>query len=316
MKGCAFMIVQVENLIKRYNNMLAIDNLSLDISEGDIFGLLGPNGAGKTTLINSMLGLTKVDSGSIKIFGKDIKHHEMYIKKNIGIVPQEIALYQELTAYENLMFFGRLYGLRGEKLKEAVQSAFEFTGIEGRKNEIVKQYSGGMQRRLNIACAIVHKPKLVIMDEPTVGIDPQSRNQILNSIKVLRDNGAAIIYTSHYMEEVESLCNDVAIMDKGRIIAKGSKEELKDFVYTEEKIIIRLSAVSFTLVNNIKAIKGIKECEVEENLLNITSEKNKVGISSILTIIEQSGVEILSVNIEKPTLESVFITLTGRKIRD
>ena len=310
------MIVQVENLIKRYDNMLAIDNLSLDIREGDIFGLLGPNGAGKTTLINSMLGLTKVDSGSIKIFGKDIKEHEMYVKKNIGIVPQEIALYEDLTAYENLMFFGRLYGLRGESLKEAVESAFEFTAIEGRKNEIVKQYSGGMQRRLNIACAIVHKPKLVIMDEPTVGIDPQSRNQILNSIKVLRDNGSTIIYTSHYMEEVESICNDVAIMDKGRIIAKGSKEELKDFVYTEEKIIIRLSAVSFTLVNNIKAIKGIKECEVEENLLNITSEKNKVGISSILTIIEQSGVEILSVNIEKPTLESVFITLTGRKIRD
>ncbi|WP_029452196.1 ABC transporter ATP-binding protein [Clostridium algidicarnis] len=310
------MIVQVENLIKRYNNMLAIDNLSLDIREGDIFGLLGPNGAGKTTLINSMLGLTKVDSGSIKIFGKDIKDHEMYVKKNIGIVPQEIALYQDLTAYENLMFFGRLYGLRGEKLKEAVESAFEFTAIEGRKNEIVKQYSGGMQRRLNIACAIVHKPKLVIMDEPTVGIDPQSRNQILNSIKMLRDNGATIIYTSHYMEEVESICNDVAIIDKGRVIAKGSKEELKDFVYTEEKIIIRVSAVSFTLVNNIKAIKGIKECEVEENLLNITSEKNKVGISSILTIIEQSGVEILSVNIEKPTLESVFITLTGRKIRD
>jgi len=310
------MIVQVENLIKRYDNMLAIDNLSLDIREGDIFGLLGPNGAGKTTLINSMLGLTKVDSGSIKIFGKEIKEHEMYVKKNIGIVPQEIALYEDLTAYENLMFFGRLYGLRGESLKEAVESAFEFTAIEGRKNEIVKQYSGGMQRRLNIACAIVHKPKLVIMDEPTVGIDPQSRNQILNSIKVLRDNGATIIYTSHYMEEVESICNDVAIMDKGRIIAKGSKEELKDFVYTEEKIIIRLSAVSFTLVNNIKAIKGIKECEVEENLLNITSEKNKVGISSILTIIEQSGVEILGVNIEKPTLESVFITLTGRKIRD
>ncbi|MBU3205056.1 ABC transporter ATP-binding protein [Clostridium algidicarnis] len=310
------MIVQVENLIKRYDNMLAIDNLSLDIREGDIFGLLGPNGAGKTTLINSMLGLTKVDSGSIKIFGKDIKEHEMYVKKNIGIVPQEIALYEDLTAYENLMFFGRLYGLRGKSLKEAVESAFEFTAIEGRKNEIVKQYSGGMQRRLNIACAIVHKPKLVIMDEPTVGIDPQSRNQILNSIKRLRDNGATIIYTSHYMEEVESICNDVAIIDKGRVIAKGSKEELKDFVYTEEKIIIRVSAVSFTLVNNIKAIKGIKECEVEENLLNITSEKNEVGISSILTIIEQSGVEILSVNIEKPTLESVFITLTGRKIRD
>ena len=316
MKGCAFMIVQVENLIKRYNNMLAIDNLSLDISEGDIFGLLGPNGAGKTTLINSMLGLTKVDSGSIKIFGKDIKHHEMYIKKNIGIVPQEIALYQELTAYENLMFFGRLYGLRGEKLKEAVQSAFEFTGIEGRKNEIVKQYSGGMKRRLNIACAIVHKPKLIIMDEPTVGIDPQSRNQILNSVKALKDNGATIIYTSHYMEEVESLCNDVAIMDKGRVIAKGSKEELKDFVYTEEKITISVSSVSFTLVNSIKAIEGIKECEVEESVLNITSEKNKVGISSILTIIEASGAEILGLNIEKPTLESVFLTLTGRKIRD
>ncbi len=316
MKGCAFMIVQVENLIKRYDNMLAIDNLSLDISEGDIFGLLGPNGAGKTTLINSMLGLTKVDSGSIKIFGKDIKNHEMYIKKNIGIVPQEIALYQDLTAYENLMFFGRLYGLRGEKLKEAVQSAFEFTGIEGRKNEIVKQYSGGMKRRLNIACAIVHKPKLIIMDEPTVGIDPQSRNQILNSVKALKDNGATIIYTSHYMEEVESLCNDVAIMDKGRVIAKGSKEELKDFVYTEEKITISVSSVSFTLVNSIKAIEGIKECEVEESVLNITSEKNKVGISSILTIIEASGAEILGLNIEKPTLESVFLTLTGRKIRD
>ncbi|MBU5592556.1 ABC transporter ATP-binding protein [Clostridium sp. MSJ-4] len=310
------MIVEIKNLVKRYGEMLAIDNLNLDIKEGDIFGLLGPNGAGKTTLINSMIGLTKVDSGSVNIFGKNIKDEIMDIKKNLGIVPQEIALYEELTAYENLMFFGRLYDLKGSALKTAAKEALEFTGIWDRKDQIVKEYSGGMKRRLNIACAIIHRPKLIIMDEPTVGIDPQSRNHILNSVKTLREEGATIIYTSHYMEEVESICNNVAILDKGRVIALGSKEELKDFVYTEERINVKIINANFTMVEGIKAIEGIKHCELEGDMLNIIAEKNKISISAVLTIIEESGAEILSFNIEKPTLESVFLTLTGRKLRD
>lgn len=310
------MIVEIKNLVKRYKDYIAVDNLSLSIKEGEIFGLVGPNGAGKTTTINTILGLSKKDSGEVKIFGKSMDKAEAEIKKNIGIVPQSISLFNDLTAYENVAFFGRLYGLRGALLKESVEEALEFTSLLDRKKDYPGKYSGGMQRRLNIACAIVHKPKLIIMDEPTVGIDPQSRNHILNSVRKLNESGSTVIYTSHYMEEIEELCTNITIMDHGKIIATGSKEDLKSLVALEEKITFALSNVNYTMVEQIKKISGVKECVLEDRSLMVISQKNSKNLSRIIDSINSSNSEIVGIDVEKPSLEGVFLTLTGRLLRD
>lgn len=310
------MIVEIKNLVKRYKDFIAVDNLSLSIKEGEIFGLLGPNGAGKTTTINTILGLSKKDSGEVKIFGKSMDKSEGEIKRNTGIVPQNIALFNDLKAYENVEFFGRLYGLRGRLLKERVEEALEFTGLLDRKNDYPLKYSGGMQRRLNIACAIVHKPKLIIMDEPTVGIDPQSRNHILNSVRRMNESGSTVIYTSHYMEEVEELCTDIAIMDHGKVIAKGTKEHLKSLVEKEEKLTVTLSNVNYTMVEQIRKISGVIDCELGDRKLTVTSQNGSKNLSRIIDSINNSNSEILGIDVDKPSLEGVFLTLTGKKLRD
>ena len=310
------MVVEIKNLVKRYKENIAVDNVNLIIKEGEIFGLLGPNGAGKTTTINAIIGLTKVDSGEIKIFNKSMKTSEGEIKKNIGVVPQEIAIFEDLTALENITFFGKLYGLRDGILKSRVEEALNFTGLWDKRKELPSKYSGGMKRRLNIACAIVHQPKLIIMDEPTVGIDPQSRNHILQSVRELNKNGSTIIYTSHYMEEVEELCNYITIMDHGRVIANGTNDELKALVAFEEKVVIDLSSINFTIVDNIKKVSGVKDCTVNGKQMKVISQKNSKNLSKIIDIILEGDSEILSINVEKPTLEGVFLTLTGRSLRD
>lgn len=310
------MIVEVKNLVKRYKDFLAVDNINLDIEEGEIFGLLGPNGAGKSSTINTLIGMTKLDSGEIKIFGMNMKNNEREIKRQIGIVPQDIAVYDELTAYENLCYFGRLYGFRGQELKDKVYKALEFTGLVDRKEDFPKNFSGGMKRRLNIACAIVHSPKLVFMDEPTVGIDPQSRNHILNSIKELNKMGTTIVYTSHYMEEVEEICTRIVIMDHGRIIAKGTKEELKEMVAVDEKIDMEISSVNYSIVEKIKELHGVTDCSLNGNKLMVVSKKQSRVLSRIIDVVTESDSEIITLNVEKPTLESVFLTLTGRTLRD
>lgn len=310
------MVVEINNLVKRYGDFLAVDNVSLSISDGEIFGLLGPNGAGKTTAINCIIGMQKQDKGSIMLFDKSFNGNNSSIKKDIGIVPQDIALYMDLTCYENISFFAKLYGLKDGLLKSRVQEALEFTGLWDRRKDLARKLSGGMKRRLNIACAIVHQPKLIIMDEPTVGIDPQSRNHILQSVKELNKKGSSIIYTSHYMEEVEELCSRIAIMDHGKVIAQGSKDELKAFITVEEKTEIELSSINYILVDNIKQVIGVKECALKGNKLMIISEKNSKNLSRIIDCIITTGVDILSMNIEKPTLETVFLTLTGRTLRD
>lgn len=310
------MIVEIKNLVKRYKDFIAVDNLSLSIKEGEIFGLLGPNGAGKTTTINTLLGLSKKDSGEIKIFGESMDKNEEQIKANIGIVPQNIAVFNDLNAYENVEFFGRLYGLRGNQLKQRIEEALEFTGLLDRKKDYPGQYSGGMQRRLNIACAIVHRPKLIIMDEPTVGIDPQSRNHILDSVRKLNESGSTIIYTSHYMEEIEELCTDITIMDHGKVIAKGTKDELKSLVAIDEKLTLTLSNINYTMVEQIRKISGVKDCIVEDRNLTIISQKGSKNLSRIIDAVTNSDSEILGIDVEKPSLEGVFLTLTGRKLRD
>ena len=224
------MIIEIKDLIKNYKDFKAVDIKELNIKEGESFGFLGPNGAGKTTTISILSGIYSKYSGEVKIFGKNIKSNPVFIKKNLGVVPQDLALIDDLTAEENIKFFGELYGLRGKQLKEAVKETLEFVGLWDRRKDFPPKFSGGMKRRLNIACAIVHKPKLIIFDEPTVGIDPQSRNNILETIKKLNEQGSTIIYTSHYMEEVDAICSDICIIDHGQIIAKGTNDELKALV--------------------------------------------------------------------------------------
>lgn len=308
------MILDIKNLVKRYGEFLAIDNLSLKVKEGEILGLLGPNGAGKTTTINTMLGLLSYDSGEISIFEKNLRTSEKEIKSNIGVVPQNIALYYELTAYENLDLFGRLYGLKGRALTQGIEDALEFTGLKEKRKSKVHTFSGGMKRRLNIACALVHKPKFIIMDEPTVGIDPQSRNYILEAVRKLNENGCTIIYTSHYMEEVDSLCNKIAIMDHGKMIAYGSKDELRDLVSHEDILSVVLDSVSYSIKEELMRIKGVIEVNGDGKNLELVLDKHKNVISEVMEIIARNN-RIVSINMEKPSLERVFLTLTGRNLR-
>jgi len=309
------MLVEVKNLVKRYKDVLAVDNVSLSIEEGEILGLLGPNGAGKTTTINAMIGLTRADSGEIVIFGKNFKDCELEIKRDLGVVPQDIAIFEDLTAYENLCYFGKLYGLKGSLLKERVEEALELTGLLDRKKQYPKKFSNGMKRRLNIACALVHHPKLIIMDEPTVGIDPQSRNHIIQSIKKLNKMGSTIIYISHYMEEIEEICTRIVIMDHGRVIAKGTKEELKALMTSDERVVVELSTANYTLVDNIRKLSGVKDAYVNGNELTVISQKNSKNLNGIIDHVSESS-EIISLNVEQPSLETVFLTLTGRSLRD
>ncbi|MGF7046507.1 ABC-2 type transport system ATP-binding protein [Paenibacillus sp. DS2015] len=306
----------MKDIIKRYKQFLALDHMNFSIEEGEIFGLLGPNGAGKTTIINIMSGLTGYDEGEVRFMGKEISRHEMEVKRELGIVPQDIALFEDLTAEENLDYFGRLYGLRGILLKERIDEALTFTGLSDRRKDRPKGFSGGMKRRLNIACAILHHPKLIIMDEPTVGIDPQSRNHIMQSIRRLNEMGSTIIYTSHYMKEVEEICSRIAIVDHGRIMALGTLEELTALVSTEEKLVIELSSINYTVVDKIKGIPGIRECLIRDNQLDVIGKKGGHHVSRIIQIALEAEVEVLSLTVEKPSLEDVFLTLTGRSLRD
>ncbi len=315
MKGARVMIVEIKDVVKRYGDRVAVDNMTMNVGEGEILGLLGPNGAGKTTLINSIIGITEINSGAIRIFGQVMSQNNYYVKKNIGIVPQNLAIYNEFKAYENVEYFGRLYGLKGQELKDSVRQALEFTGLWERKGEYPKKFSGGMQRRLNIACSIVHKPKLIIMDEPTVGIDPQSRNHILDSVRKLNEMGSTVIYTSHYMEEIEALCSRVVIMDNGRLIAQGTIEELKEYIQDEQIVDIALKNYNFTITEAVKAVQGVKECLVEDRRMKVVLDKNS-SLARIINCIVENGGIITKINMEDASLEDVFLELTGKKLRD
>lgn len=309
------MIVDVRNLIKRYGNKVAVDNMNLGIQKGEILGLLGPNGAGKTTLINSIIGITEIQSGEVNIFGESMKSNPLEIKRRIGVVPQNIALFNEFSAIENVTYFARLYGLKGKELKDSVRQALEFTNLWERRKDSPKKYSGGMQRRLNIACSIVHKPELIIMDEPTVGIDPQSRNHILESIKKLNEMGSTIIYTSHYMEEVEAICTRVVIMDNGRLIAEGTKEKLSEFVQEDQIAEIELNNAGYSVVEAVKAIYGVKDCTLSGSVMTVVFDRNN-SISKVINTVSDKGGIIKKINMQEATLEDVFLALTGKKLRD
>ena len=309
-------IVKIEGLTKKFGDVIAVDNISLTIEEGEIYGLLGPNGAGKSTTINILCGLLAMDKGIIEILGKDIEKNSTYAKQNIGVVPQDIAIYEDLTAYENVKFFASLYGLKGSELKEKVEEALRFVGLLDKKKEYPKSFSGGMKRRLNIACAIAHRPKLIIMDEPTVGIDPQSRNHILQSVKKLNSLGCTIIYTTHYMEEVEAICGNIAIIDHGKVIAQGTKEELKSIVTDVNYVEITVEDLDKVNIEELKAIVGVLQIEVENEKIKIESKKDVTNLDKIILFFTSNNISIKNIESKNPDLESVFLILTGRKLRD
>jgi len=310
-------IVNMEQVTRNFGDLTAVDKMSLKIEQGEIFGLLGPNGAGKSTAINMIIGLLDIGKGKISILGSDVRKESMTTKRNTGIVPQEIAIYEDLTSLENVKFFASLYGIKGKALDEAAMEALEFTGLSDKAKSFPKSFSGGMKRRLNIACAIAHKPRLIIMDEPTVGIDPQSRNHILQSVKKLNELGSTIIYTSHYMEEVEEICTRVAIMDHGKIIALGTVEELENLI--NDKNIVWISVEdSISKVNGdiIKEIPGVESIEIEDNTVKISSAREVSNLDKIITYFTTSGFSIKNVESKTPDLETVFLSLTGRRLRD
>lgn len=309
-------IAVLNDVVKRYDNKLTVDHVNVSIQEGEIFGLLGPNGAGKSTTISMICGLLKIDGGDIVIDGLSVNSHALEVKKKIGLVPQDLALYNTLTAAENVTFFGRLYGLRGKLLKERVAEALQFTGLSDRAKEKPSTFSGGMKRRLNIACAIMHHPKLIIMDEPTVGIDPQSRNHILESVKALNRLGSTVIYTSHYMEEVAAICDRVAILDKGHIIACGTEKELRERVSHEEKIVIKATNITSELINELSLHPRITRVENKEGTVELYLHSSQDELQDILFIFAKYEGVIGSLNIEEPDLETLFLSLTGRTLRD
>ena len=306
--------LEVRNLVKRYSNVLALDNLSLSIKEGEVFGLLGPNGAGKTTFINCILGLTSFDRGEIYIFEKPLNKALKELKWQIGIVPQEIALYSNLTVYENLSFFGSLYNLSGRVLKERIEFALEFVQMQDSMKKQVKNLSGGMKRRVNIAAALLNNPKLLIMDEPTVGIDIFSRKLILESVEKLSGSGITIIYTTHYIEEVDRICTSVAFINKGTIIEYGPKEFLIRKLSNNNIIRIKLGRFKDEAISKIKKINGIEKTSFSENELIITANKSTNLIKDIIEVLLQEQCEIISISYEKPTMEKLYFAVMGYTI--
>ncbi|WP_346929068.1 ABC transporter ATP-binding protein [Clostridium sp.] len=309
-------IIKVKNISKRFNDKLVLDNISYEVKEGEIFGFIGPNGAGKSTLINIMTSLLTPDNGTIEICGYDILTEPIKAKECMGYVPQELALMEDLNAYDNLEFFGALYGLKGKLLKERIAEALKVTGLEETRKQKVKKFSGGMKRRLNIAVSILHHPKVLILDEPTVGVDPQSRNHIFSFIKnICKEWGTTVIYTSHYMEEIEELCKRVFIIDLGKEVSYGDREEIKASVFSNNKVIIETQEISGETIMKLKDVEGIDKVSDKDNVLTLTID-SKFKLASVLSLLEKEKVNIKKISYEEAKLEDVFLSLTGKTLRD
>lgn len=309
-------IIEVKNLTKEYKKIKAVDNLSFDVKEGEILGLLGPNGSGKSTTINCILSLLNYQNGDIKVFGEEMNPDSYSIKSKIGVIFQEVAVFEELTVYENIDYFCGLYISDKVTRSKYVEDAIDFVGLNEFKKFYPKQLSGGLLRRLNIACGIAHKPKLIFLDEPTVAVDPQSRNNILDGIKRLRDNGATILYTTHYMEEVEMLCDRIIILDKGKIIAQGTSDELKSLANIEEKITVEINDIDDKLLDEINNFKNVCDVSLNINVLQITYKKGENNLGELMEYLKNKKVTYNKIFSERPTLNDVFLELTGKELRD
>lgn len=309
-------VVEIENLVKRYQELVALDHFNLTIEEGEIFGLLGPNGSGKTTTINCILALLAFDKGTVRVFGREMRPDSYDLKRQIGVVMQNVAVFQELTVYENIDYFCGLY-IRDKALRrQYVEDAIDFVGLNDFRKFYPKKLSGGLLRRLNIACGIAHKPKLIILDEPTVAVDPQSRNKILEGIQELNRNGATIIYTSHYMEEVEQICTRIAIMDKGKNLAIGTTEELKRMIKKSEIISIDILDLLPAQIAAIRDIKHVYEVTFEHHCLKVLCSGGSHNLPYILNYLQEQNVSFGRVYSELPTLNDVFLEITGKELRD
>ena len=309
-------IVRVAGLTKRYGDLTAVDGVSFEVREGEIFGLLGPNGAGKTTTISMVSCLLEPSGGDVEVDGHSVRTDPGGVKRVLGVVPQEIALYPTLTAIENLRFWGRMYGLSGALLKERVAEALELAGLADRAKDRIEKYSGGMKRRINIAAGVLHHPKLLLMDEPTVGIDPQSRNHIPETVARLNAEGMTVVYTSHYMEEVEHLCDRVAIVDHGKVVACGTKEELRGLVGDMDVVTIAVDESTEAALESVRAVAGVERVERADGSLQVLSRDGGRVLASVLGALADAGARVHSVDVQAPDLESVFLHLTGTSLRD
>lgn len=310
------MIIEVNNLVKRYKELIALDHFRLEVEEGEILGLLGPNGSGKTTAINCMLALLTYDKGDIRIFGKQMKADSYDLKQQIGVVPQNVAVFHELSVEDNINYFCGLYVSDKAKRKTLVDEAIRFVSLEEFRKFRPGKLSGGLLRRLNIACGIAHQPKLIFMDEPTVAVDPQSRNAILEGIRRLNAQGATIVYTSHYMEEVEEICSRIIIIDKGKTIVAGSKEELKAGIMMKEKIEVEQVKLQEQQVQDIQDIANVFSVQYNANVLQVKFTEGKRNLANLLDYFTQENITYGKVYSQQPTLNDVFLEITGKQLRD
>ncbi|QBP41905.1 ABC transporter ATP-binding protein [Paenisporosarcina antarctica] len=304
------LVLDIQHLSKKYGKKTALEDISFSVKAGTCFGLLGPNGAGKSTTMKILTGIVDADNGNVMILGMDSKKHLHSIKQKVGYVPQSITLYEELNAYDNLLFFGQMYGVKGKLLQERITKVLTQTGLLDRAKDKVKEYSGGMKRRINIAAALLHDPKILILDEPTVGIDPQSRNHIFDMIRALKEEGVTIIYSTHYMEEVEVLCDDIAIIDNGKIITQGNLKELLE-QYSTKSIYIETDDIE-----KLKQLIHISKITSKNDGWVIESDQPVDLLQTILKTTTEQGIKIQALEMMRPTLESVFLSLTGTSLRD
>lgn len=307
----------VDHITKSFGRKEVVKNVSFEVKKGETFGLLGPNGAGKSTTISMICGLIPYDGGDIKVGGKSVKEYPLDAKRKIGIVPQDIALYPTLSAKENLIFWGKMYGLSGAIAKKRADEVLVYVGLQDRAKEKIETFSGGMKRRINIGAALMHEPELLIMDEPTVGIDPQSRNHILETVKGLNEKGMTVIYTSHYMEEVEYLCERIAIVDHGKVIALGTKTELCNRLADGFMVKLQLNRYKEELLQKIKEIPTVERIVIEEdtNTFDIGLQ-NGEAVGTVVSVVVENHVQILKLEVQEPNLEALFLQLTGRSLRD
>ncbi len=309
-------VIEVRNLTKAYKAVKAVDDLSFEVYEGEILGLLGPNGSGKSTTINCILSLLHYSSGSIQLFGREMEPDAYEIKRKIGVVFQDVAVFDELTVYENLDYFCGLYIQDKATRKQCVEEAIELVGLKEYRKFRPKQLSGGLLRRLNIACGIAHKPKLIFLDEPTVAVDPQSRSNILDGIKTLRDRGATIVYTTHYMEEVELLCDRVIILDKGKVLAGGTCDQLKELASIEEKVTVEVQKFNEAYLEPIQCLQHVAGATYDNGVLMVTYQKGGNNLVTLLDYLKQEKISYSKIYSERPTLNDVFLELTGKELRD
>jgi ABC-2 type transport system ATP-binding protein len=309
-------VLAVTGLEKRYGDLTAVDGVSFVIARGETYGLLGPNGAGKTTTISMVAGLLAADGGSVTVAGRAVVPDAVEVKRHIGLVPQDLAIYPELTARENLTFFGRLQGLRGDRLRRRTQEVLDLIGLTDRAKDRTKEYSGGMKRRLNIGVGLLHRPTLLILDEPTVGVDPQSRNAILESVEALSGEGMAVLYTTHYMEEAERLCDRIAIVDSGRIQAEGTRDELIRLTGGVDHIRLTGTGHLAEAAEVLARLPAVERVDADRHTLTLTVRDAPSAVSHVVTGATSAGMSLSDVEITRPDLESVFLHLTGKALRD